>query len=272
MATPIRAGSPRVLRRLNSAHVLRSIRSNGPISRTELARETGLSKPTVNEAVERLLAAGYVSDSLPSADDGRPRRPGPRARLLRFRADLGHVLGIDIGANKILVLLADLSGGIVASERRRTQGDRDADAVLRQVRAAAAAALARGGVARERLQSVVVGTPGVVDSTGRVTLAPQLGGWEAIQLGRRLERSFPCPVLVDNEVRLSVLAERWRGSAQGIDEALFVQAGYGIGGGLLVGGRLYRGANGAAGEIGYMPAAGDRTSRNGPGPFEHAAG
>jgi predicted NBD/HSP70 family sugar kinase len=252
--------------------VLRSIRSRGPISRTDLARETGLSKPTVNEVVEKLLAVSFVRESLPSDDATRPRRPGPRARLLSFRADLGHVLGVDIGANKILVLLADLSGEIVASERRRTQGDRDADAVLRQVRAAAGAALARAGVARERLQSVVVGTPGVVDSTGRVTLAPQLGGWEAIQLGRRLGRSFPCPVLVDNEVRLSVLAERWRGSAQGIDEAIYVQVGVGIGAGILIGGELYRGATGAAGEMGYLPLGGDEPFGEGLGPFEHAAG
>ncbi|HEY1368949.1 MAG TPA: ROK family transcriptional regulator [Gaiellaceae bacterium] len=251
--------------------MLRSIRSRGPISRTDLARETGLSKPTVNEVVEKLLAAGYVRESLP--DDGaRPRRPGPRARLLSFRADLGHVLGVDIGANKILVLLADLTGEIVASERRRTQGDRDAAAVLRQVRAAASAALARAGVSRERLQSVVVGTPGVVDATGRVTLAPQLGGWEAIQLGQRLGRSFSCPVLVDNEVRLSVLAERWRGSAQGIDEAIYVQVGVGIGAGILIGGELYRGATGAAGEVGYLPFGADEPSGEGLGPFEHAAG
>jgi predicted NBD/HSP70 family sugar kinase len=79
-------------------------------------------------------------------------------------------------------------------------------------------------------------------------------------------------VLVENEVHLSVLAERWRGAARGIDDALFVQAGYGIGGGLLVDGRLYRGANGAAGEIGYLPVAGDEATRDGLGPFEHAAG
>ena len=79
-------------------------------------------------------------------------------------------------------------------------------------------------------------------------------------------------MLVENEVHLSVLAERWRGAAQGIDDALFVQAGYGIGGGLLVGGRLYRGANGAAGEIGYLPFAEDWSPRDGLGPFEHAAG
>src|SRR3954449_11902595 len=111
------AGSPQLLRQLNSAHVLRAIRTHGPISRAELAKTIGLSKPTVAEVVEALLRDGTVVES--EANGERPARPGRRARLLRFRADLGHVLGIDIGANKVLVLVADLNGQVVGSERRR---------------------------------------------------------------------------------------------------------------------------------------------------------
>src|SRR5713226_970211 len=130
MAIRLPAGSPRLLRRLNSAAVLQAIRDRGPISRTELAHATGLSKPTVNEVVELLLEARYVAESVGDGD-GRPRRPGRRARLLTFRADLGHVLGIDIGANKILVLVGDLNGQVLASERRRTSASerRSADAL-----------------------------------------------------------------------------------------------------------------------------------------------
>src|SRR3954447_14281136 len=118
MATRLPAGSPQLLRRLNSAHVLREIRAHGPISRAELAKATGLSKPTINEVVEPLLADGTVVESVADGS-ARPPRPGRPARLLRFRADSGHVLGIDIGANKLLVLVADLNGDVLASERRR---------------------------------------------------------------------------------------------------------------------------------------------------------
>jgi predicted NBD/HSP70 family sugar kinase len=268
------AGSPQLLRQLNSAHVLRTIRAHGPISRAELAKAIGLSKPTVNEVVEVLLGEGIVGESQANGSE-RPARPGRRARLLRFRADRGNVLGIDIGANKLLVLVADLNGDVLASERRSVQARErsDAAALLKHVQATATDALAAAGTPRSTLQAVGVGTPGIVDPTsGRLALAPQLGGWEGLPLARRLQRSFACPVLVENEVHLSVLAERWRGAARGIDDALFVQAGYGIGGGLLVGGRLYRGANGAAGEIGYLPFAEDWEPRDGLGPFEHAAG
>ena len=272
--TQLPAGSPQLLRQLNSAHVLRAIRSHGPISRAELASTIGLSKPTVNEVVEGLLGDGTVIESEAIGAE-RPLRPGRPARLLRFRADLGHVLGIDIGANKLLIVVADLNGDVIVSERRPVQVREraDAEALLKHVQAAVTRALAAAGAQRSLLRAVGVGTPGIVDpTTGRLSLAPQLGGWDGLPLGRRLQRSFPCPVLVENEAHLSVLAERWRGAAQGIDDALFVQAGYGIGAGLLVGSRLYRGANGAAGEIGYLPFAEDWSPQDGLGAFEHAAG
>ena len=274
MTHRIPAGSPRLLRRLNSAAVLRMIRADGPISRAELARATGLSKPTVNGAVELLLESGYLTERV-AGFDGGTRRPGPRARLLSFRGDLGHVLGIDIGANKVLVIVADLTGEVLGAARRRTSARerQTADSLLDLVGAATDEVLATAGVERSSLQAVGVGTPGVVDPvSGRVTLAPQLSGWEGIRLGHRLEPAFPCSVLVDNEVHLSVLGERWRGSAQGIDDALYVQIGVGIGGGVLIGGEVYRGAGGAAGEIGYLPIFDDDARRDGLGPFEHAAG
>jgi predicted NBD/HSP70 family sugar kinase len=266
--------SPALLRRLNSALLLRAIRSHGPVSRSELARATGLSKPTVNDVVDRLIGAGYVAEAV-AERDGQPRRPGPRARLLSFRADLGHVLGLDIGANKVLAIAADLNGTVLAHERRKTTrtARENATALLGRVRATARAALDKAGVPPAALRAVGIGTPGVVDpASGRVSLAPQLGGWDGIPLARRLERSFPCQIFVDNEVHLAVLAERWRGAAQGITEAIYVNIGVGIGGGVLIGGDLYRGAGGGAGEIGYLPLPDPDESHDDLGPFEHAAG
>lgn len=266
-------GSPSFLRQLNSALVLRTIRENGPLSRAHIANATGLSKPTVNNVVDALVAAGTVEES---SDDGAtsPRRPGRRARLLTFRAELGHVLGIDIGANKILVLAADLNGEIVASARRRSGSAGGAEGILDKVRATVRTVIRRAGISRCNLLAVGVGTPGVIDPvTGCITLAPQLEGWEGLPLGPRLARSFPCPVLVQNEVCLSLLAERWRGAAQEIDDAIYFQIGVGIGCGILIRGELYRGASGAAGEIGYLPLAQDDTKPPlGIGPFEYAAG
>jgi predicted NBD/HSP70 family sugar kinase len=272
MPPTLTAGSPSLLRRLNSVAVLRTIREQGPISRADLARAVGISKPTVNEAVELLRRAGLVSEALADGD-GQPRRPGRRARLLTFRGDLGHVLGIDIGASNVVAVVADLNGVVTTRERRRVRAAerRSARAMLAAARAVAHEALRGAAIKPDELRAVGVGTPGIVDpASGRVTLAPQLGGWEGIPLGHRVGRWFGCPILVDNEVHLSLLAERWRGAARGIDDALFVQIGVGIGGGILIGGNVYRGADGAAGEIGYLPlfeAGGEAL-----GPFEAAAG
>ena len=274
MSECLPAGSPGLLRRLNSAVVLHAIRANGPVSRAELARATGLSKPTVNGAVGFLLAQGYVTEG-PDEVESHPPRPGRRGRLLRFASSFGHVVGIDIGANKVLVLAADLDGEVLAVERRKTgaRERRDPDLLLELVDDAVARALEAAEVPADSLKAVGVGTPGVVDPlSGRVTLAPQLVGWEGIELAARLEPAFACPVLVDNEVRLSLLAERWLGAAQEIDDAFLVQIGVGIGGAVLFGGEVYRGAGGAAGEIGYLPLFDDEEPSDGLGPFEHAAG
>jgi predicted NBD/HSP70 family sugar kinase len=249
--------------------VLHTIREDGPASRSDVARATGLSKPTVNAAVELLLEQGYLTEDPGLAS---PSRPGRRPRLLRFASGLGHVLGVDIGANKVLVLVADLAGRVLATERRKTAA-RETAALIELVEEAAFQALETAGIGAGSLKTVGVGTPGVVDpASGRVTLAPQLAGWEGIELGARLEPAFGCPVVVDNEVRLSLLAERWRGAAQEIDDAFFVQIGIGIGGGVLFGGEVYRGAGGAAGEIGYLPLFDGEEPSDGLGPFEHAAG
>src|SRR5437016_11128396 len=206
MSKRLPAGSPGLLRRLNSAAVLHAVRADGPVSRSDLARATGLSKPTVNAAVELLMEQGYVSEDGEAASG----RPGRRPRLLRFASGLGHVLGVDIGANKVLVLVADLAGHVLATERRRSEPT----ALLELVEDAATHALAAAGVAPESVKAVGVGTPGVVDPiSGRVTLAPQLPGWGGIEHGARLRPLVARPVWAHNDVRLSPAAEAWPGAA-----------------------------------------------------------
>jgi predicted NBD/HSP70 family sugar kinase len=271
----VRAGSPGLLRRLNSTLILDTIRSDGPISRAALARATGLSKPTVNQVAELLLEQGLVEEAADAGD--APRRPGPRARQLRFRADIGHVLGIDVGADNTLALVADLSGRIVATARREASGRAGRAAVLRAVEGAARDALAQAGFGADAVRMAGVSTPGVVDpASGRISLAPQIAGWDGLDLGGHLEHRLGCPVVADNESRLSLLAERWRGAARDVDHVVYVQVGIGIGGALILDGKLFRGKRGAAGEISYLldvdEAEDDAPGRTPTGPFERAAG
>jgi predicted NBD/HSP70 family sugar kinase len=186
------------------------------------------------------------------------------------------VLGVDIGGHEIRVALANLHGEIVANSRRYSgpTGSRRPEQVLRTVKELADGLLAQAGSSRDRLLAVGVGTPGVVSSDGVVTLAPQLDKWEGLNLRVATEDLFGCRAHVEREVTLSLLAEQWKGAAQDATDALFIQIGVGIGAALLLDGRIYRGADGSAGELGMMPlpTGSPPVLVPGFGPFESACG
>lgn len=266
------AGSPSVLRRLNVAHVLRTIRSQGPMSRGAVVASSGLSKPTVNEVVERLLADGLITEAL---DDGEqfPRRPGPKARLLQFNARRGYVVGVDIGAAKLLALLSDLDGNILATVRHPTP-DNGSRQVLEGIDQVVDEVVAQAGVSRDAVEVAVVGTPGVVDpSTGVVRFTPQFPDLHGQPLRDLLSESLGAPVLVQSEAHLAVAGEHWRGAAAELRNVVYVQMGVGVGMGIVINGEVYHGAAGASGEVGYLPVGGPpaRTVEDF-GPFETAVG
>jgi predicted NBD/HSP70 family sugar kinase len=134
--------------------------------------------------------------------------------------------------------------------------------------------LAHAAVGRGRLAAASIGTTGVVDrETGTVTFAPQLPGWQGRAVKPALEDLLGVPVLLENEAHLAMLGESWRGIATDVGDAVLIQFGVGVGMGILIGGEIYRGAKGAAGEIGYLPI-GDtvNTPEGGPGRFETTVG
>lgn len=241
------------MRAINAARVVRELRAGGPMSRAELVRLTGLSAPTVTNVVAHLEGLEYIVRV--DGADGAQVDGGGRVPRYEYRASRGQVLGIDIGADKTLLVLADLSGTVLGSARFNTRSTAPLGPaqIFEELDRAAAGLLAAAGVSSSSLLSVVAGTPGVVSREGVVMMAPQLQGWEGLALGSELARVFSCPVAVQSEVSLSLQAERRLGVAQGIDDALFVHLGIGVGAGLLVGGQVRRGADGAAGEIGLMP-------------------
>lgn len=257
------------MRDMNRAVVLKSVRNAGPMSRADIARATGLSKPTVTNIVEDLNGLGFIR--LLNSSGGGHRRP-----LCEFSADLHKVLGVDIGGHEVRVSLANLDGQILASTRRHSgpTGTRRPEQVLRTVKELAEGLLARAGSSTDQLLAVGVGTPGVVSPDGVVTLAPQLDKWEGLNLRVAIEDLFSCRAHVEREVTLSLLAEQWKGVAQDVTDALFVQIGVGIGAALLLDGRIYRGADGGAGELGMMPVSigAPSTPVPGFGPFESACG
>ena len=271
-ATP--RGTPSALRRANVQHLLGLIRRYGPISRNDLGRRGELSRPTVQAAVEELLRADLVLESSDRATLPSGRR-GPVPRQVRFNSNHALVVGVDVGAAKLLALLSNLDGETLAVCRCPTPANATGPRLDRAVKVLIDQCLEQAGVGRGRLAAATVGTTGVVNrDTGKVTFAPHLPGWQGRTIRPPLEAALRVPVLVESEAHLAMLGESWRGIARGATDAVFIQLGVGVGMGILAGGEIYRGAMGAAGEIGYLPIGDAMTDprRAGPGTFESAVG
>ncbi|MEE1940326.1 ROK family protein [Streptomyces sp. TRM 70361] len=242
---------PSLLRRINSTVVLRALRAaDGAPTLSDLSQATELSRPTVEGVVEQLVTAGLVAEA--AVGPGDVRRQGRPARRYRFRAEAGHLLGVEIGPHRVAAVLADLSGHRLGTLGREVSERATADERLERVRGTVAELLRTCEVPRSTLRAVGVGSPGIVESDGTVRLCTALPGWTGLPLGERLRRSFRCPVLVENDANAAALAEHWKGVAAGSGDMVFVLAGLSPGAGSLIGGRLHRGFGGAAGEIGAL--------------------
>ncbi|NUT41517.1 MAG: ROK family protein [Thermoactinospora sp.] len=237
------------LREHNSLSVVRAMRGQPPATVTELAGRTGLSRPGTDVVVRGLVTDGWVKVVEPDGSTvGRP------ARRYRFNADAGHVIGVDVGAHKILVLLADLEGEVVRSHRVPVEPEADPAVRLAAVDAAITECLDAAGMRPDRIWALTVGVTGPVDATGRTTLFTPLPGWASVSPAAYLSARFSCPILVENDCKLAAVAERWKGVAQDADDIVYVLAGMRTGAGLILDGTLRRGYGGAAGEIGALKA------------------
>jgi predicted NBD/HSP70 family sugar kinase len=241
-------GTPRLLRAHNERAVLQHLRAAGPTSRPGLARIAGLSKPTVSQALANLEAAGLVRPVGPASPS-----MGRTAMLYEADPTAGYVLGVDIGRAWIRVAAADLSGAIVArrDERNRARG---AAALVKAVGEVAHDVVAAAGITWRKVAHTVVGGPGVFDpDSDRLRHAPNLPGWSRPGVMSSLREALPPTVTLDNDANLAAVGERTYGSGRDARTFVYVSVGTGIGMGVVIDGELYRGAHGAAGEVGYLP-------------------
>ncbi|MFJ2267042.1 ROK family transcriptional regulator [Streptomyces sp. NPDC098085] len=279
------ATGPHVLRRMNVAAVLAALRDGRTRTArvTDLAARTGLSRPAVTRALTELRECGLVE----STAGAGPQQLGRPAQYARFRAESGYVAGVDIGPHHVHVMIADLAGEVLASHRAAVNAGVAGPELFAVVRSALTAAAAGADVPLSRLWAVSTGTPGIVDrERGEVLLAPSIPDWAGLPAVSLLRDWLHCPVTIDNDVNLAVLAERWRGAAVGAGTAsgtgsdclVFVQWGRRIGTGIVIDGRPYRGHSAAAGELGFIDLAGSPDAPAGPrpadgmGPFEQLVG
>jgi predicted NBD/HSP70 family sugar kinase len=238
--------TPPLLKDMNERTVLETIRSAAPISRAEISRRAGISKPTVSVALQSLVDVGLVQSTEPEGD-------GPRYGATFFEpvAEAAGVLGLDIGARFLRGGVCDLSGEIRARRDLELAGA-DADVVFESAAELADRLIRDSGLPPARFHGAVVGAPGVVNgTTGRISLADNIHGLDGLEVGAELRRQLDIEVTVENDVNLAALGERWRGVAEGRDDFAFLSVGTGLGAGLVLGGELHRGHHGAAGEVDY---------------------
>ncbi|MDI5961791.1 ROK family transcriptional regulator [Streptantibioticus silvisoli] len=233
------------MRRQNLALVMAAVADAGPLSRAAVAGRTGLTRAAVSSLVDELMTAGLVAERGP-APSGRVGRPG--SALGPDPAGPAG-LGLEVGVRHLAACLVDLTGTVRATARAdHAPQDRDPADVLRQL----------ADMAQELMDShpsptagAALAVPGLVTPDGVVAHAPNLG-WRQVPAAALLAERLPgVPLTVDNEANLGAQAERWLGT--GCADAVHVSAEAGIGAALLVGGRLFRGVRGFAGELGHVP-------------------
>jgi predicted NBD/HSP70 family sugar kinase len=251
MATTPRA-TPPLLKDLNERAVLETIRAGAPISRAEISRRAGISKPTVSVALESLVDSGLVREA---AHD--PAGPSYGAVFFEPVPEAGLVLGLDLGARFLRGALCDLNGEIRARQDVEIAVV-DADRVLDSIMVLRRTLVAASGLDEELIDNVVIGVPGVVEiPTGAVTLAENVPGLEGRDFRREVAERLTLPVTLENDINLAAVGEQWFGIARGIDNFVFLSIGTGLGSGIVLRGEIHRGHNGAAGELDYARAGHD---------------
>jgi predicted NBD/HSP70 family sugar kinase len=261
--------TPSLLRAINERAVLDAIRRLAPISRAQVAREVGLSKPTVSQTLAGLEQANLVREIGRSSG-----HVGATGTLYELNANAGWVVGVDVGRSWVRAGIADLMGMVVARRYERAK-TRSSASLIAQVGDIAHGLASEAGLDWTDVTQAVVGSPGVFDAAQqRVAMAANLPGWERRGLVEAVRAELGTNVAFHNDTNLAALGEQWAGIARDVQDFVYVSIGTGVGMGIVVRGELYEGAGGSAGEIAYLPLAGDPTSAAAKrvGTFEAAAG
>jgi predicted NBD/HSP70 family sugar kinase len=246
----VEPGTFGTLRELNRLRVVDALRRAGTASRTDLARMTGISRSTVATLVSDLQARGLIVEQANARATplGRGRPPV----LLRLDAAAGSALGIDFGHSHVRVAVADLSSTVLAERYVEIDVDAVPEDALDAAAELAEGVLADAGVERSRVIGAGMALSAPIDRHRGVVGSTVLPNWAGIQAGEELSRRLEIPVELDNDANLGALAEVSFGAGRGLADVIYVMMSSGVGAGLVLGGRLYHGATGIAGELGHV--------------------
>jgi predicted NBD/HSP70 family sugar kinase len=247
-----RTGSLETLRRLNRLRVIHALRDQGLISRAEIARQTGLSRSTVSSLVAELQADGLVVER-PEPASAYGDQGGRPPILLSFDASAGIALGIDFDHHHVRVAVSDLSSRILAEREERLDTDHLAHEGMDAAAALVHQLLREAGIDPARVIGAGMCLPGPIHRpTGVVGSTAILPAWVGVAPAEEMHRRLDLPIMVDNDANLAALAEAAFGAGRDAKDLIYLMISSGIGAGLVLNGRLYRGAEGLAGELGHV--------------------
>jgi predicted NBD/HSP70 family sugar kinase len=251
MARGSRSKTP-LARQLSVGAVVDTIIHDGPVSRVAVAKATGLSKQTVSEVVRELEAEGWVRPTGQTSGC-----IGRTATTYGICPDAAFILGVDLGGAKIHAAIANLACHVV-TEGSEPTAPTGGLTVVQQIANLASRLAGRAGIAFDKIRLAAIGSPGVLDhASGGIRLAPNIPGFETLDVVGALRDALGTEVIVENDVNMAAIGEQWLGKARGKSTFAFLALGTGFGMGVLSDGKLMRGARGAAGEIAYLPIGGD---------------
>jgi glucokinase-like ROK family protein len=246
MAIPATADQG-LIRKMNTAMLLDALRRFAPLSRAELAGRTGLNRSTVSIIVNSLIEEGFVQETdLQSAKVGRP------GMLLDLNPKGGFAIGIELGVDFISVILTDFVARVQWREQVCSDPNEDQITILDRAAALTQHALDYGQGQGLRPLGIGMGVPGLVDlRQGKLVFAPNLH-WNNVPLRLIWSQRFNLPIFVENEANAAALGEYFFGAARGVENFIYLSTGVGLGGGIIIGGKLFRGSNGYASEVGHI--------------------
>ena len=237
------------MRELNRGRVVEVLRDVGVASRADIARATGLSRSTVSSLVSEMRESGLVVDH-PSRDG--ERSAGRPPALIGLGRPAGAAIGIDFGKRHVAVAISDLAHVVLAEERRPIEEDPPAAEAMDMASALLDEVLDAAGVARTDVIGVGLGLPGPIHrGTGRAASPEILPGWAGVEIQEEMQRRLDLPVKAGNDANLGALAELFWGAGKDAADLIYLKVATGVGAGLVVGGRLFGGVGGTAGEIGH---------------------
>ena len=233
----------------DEAEVMRALGRQEKISRTEITNITGWSKAKTSQVIRSLVGKGFLVEVGEGASQG-----GRKPRLLRLNDQLGYLVGMDIGATSIDLVLTDVGGKVLQSRSEPADVRQPPDAFFTRCCKHILAMAASQGCRPDQILGIGVGVPGPVDFSHAVLVAPPLmPDWENFPIRDFIQRTFPAAyVVVDNDVNIMALGEQRAGDGSGVDHFIFIKIGTGIGAGIVSNGKIHRGSLGCAGDIGHI--------------------